>query len=67
MFYIKSILTGVLKQVSNNASIEFYNLVLQGVRDYHKTVLVGAEINKRELAPKVLKNKYVKFSWMWII
>ena len=62
MFYIKSILTGVLKQVSNNTSTEFYNLVLQGVRDYHKTVLVEAEINKRELAPKVLKDKYVKFS-----
>ena len=48
----------VLKQVSNNASIEFYNSALQGVRDYHKTVLAGVEINKCKLAPppKVLLN-----------
>ena len=40
-FCIKTVHSRVLKQYSNNATIEFYNLVLQGVRDYHKTVLAG--------------------------
>ena len=40
-----------MKQVSNNASIEFYISVPQGVADYHKTVLAGVEINKCKLVP----------------
>ena len=56
-FYIKTVHTGVLKQISNNASIEFYNSVLQGVRDWHKAVLAGLEINKCKLVPpKLLLN-----------
>ena len=58
IFCIKTVYTGVLKQISNNASIAFYNSVLQSVRDYHKTVLAGVEIHKCKLVPipKVLLN-----------
>ena len=47
-----------LKQVSNNANVEFYNSAQQGVRDYHNTILAGVEINKCRFVPppKVLLN-----------
>ena len=56
-FCIKTVHSRVRKQYSNNASIEFYNSVLQGVRDWHKAVLAGLEINKCKLVPpKLLLN-----------
>ena len=57
-FCIKTLHSRVRKQYSNNASIEFYNSVLQGVRDYHKTVLAGQKLVKCKLVPpaKVLLN-----------
>ena len=58
-FCLKTVHTGVKKQVSNNASIDFYNSVIDGVKDYHNTVLSGVEVNNCKLAPppKVQLNK----------
>ena len=58
-FCLKTIHTGVNKLVSNYASIEFYNSVMEGVHEYHTTVLSGVEINKFKIAPppKVKLNK----------
>ena len=50
-FCLQTIFTGVIKQVSNNASIEFYQTVMEGVGSYHNTVLSGVEVNKCKLAP----------------
>ena len=54
-FCLQTIQTGVNKQVSSSASIEFYNSVIEGVRGYHNTVLSGVEVNNSKLAlpPKV--------------
>ena len=44
-FCIKTIHTGVKKLVSNNTSLEFYDSVIEGVQEYHRTVLSDVEIN----------------------
>ena len=51
VFCLKTVHTGVKKQVSNNSSIEFYESVIEGVKDYHNIVLAGVEINNCKLAP----------------
>lgn len=58
-FCLKTVHTGVNKLVSNNSSIEFYDSVMDGVREYHSTVLSGVEINNCRVAPppKVKLNK----------
>ena len=38
VFCLETIHTGVNKQVPNNASIEFYQTVMEGIRSYHNTV-----------------------------
>ena len=38
VFCLETIRTGVNKQVPNNASIEFYQTVMEGIRSYHNTV-----------------------------
>ena len=37
--------------LSNYASIEFYNSVMDGVREYHSTALSGVEIDGLKVAP----------------
>ena len=54
---MKTVHTGVNKLVSNNASIEFYESAVDGVREYHASVLSNVEINKVTPPPKVQLNK----------
>ena len=58
-FCLKTVHSGVNKLVSNNASIEFDESVMDGVREYHASVLSNVEINNCEVAPfpKVQLNK----------
>lgn len=58
-FCLKTVHSGVNKLVSNNASIEFDESVMDGVREYHASVLSNLEINNCEVAPfpKVQLNK----------
>ena len=50
-FCIKTILTEANKMVSQNSSIAFYDVVADGVVDYHKTVFNGVEINGKSVQP----------------
>ena len=45
MFCLKTARTGVKKLISNSATTEMYDIVFEVVREYHSTVLAGAEIN----------------------
>ena len=60
-FCLKTVNIGVKKLVSNNASIEFYESVVGGVRDYHASVLSNVKINNCKVAPptKVQLNKNI--------
>ena len=50
-FLLKICHTGVNKLISNEASLEFYDCVIEGVRGYHSTVLSGIQVNEKKLAP----------------
>ena len=50
-FCFKTVHTGISKLVSNNASIEFYESVMDGVREYHVSVLSNVEINNFKVGP----------------
>ena len=58
-FCLKTVHTGVNKLISNTATIEMYDTVIEGVREYHSTILAGAEINNKKIAPpsKVVLDK----------
>ena len=58
-FMLKTIHIGANKMTSNATTIEFYDTVIDGVREYHTTVLKDTEIDKRKIAPppKVRLNK----------
>ena len=55
-FSLKTIHTAVNKSESNEVSLEFYQCVVDAVRDYHSTVLKGVKINNQTIAhpPMVL-------------
>ena len=50
-FTMNVVTTGCQKMVSQNSSIEFYEAVFDGVKDYHDVALKGIEINGRKIAP----------------
>ena len=48
----KTVHAGVIKLVSNNASVEFfYESLMDGVKEYHASVLSNVEINNCIVAP----------------
>ena len=58
-FCFKTVHAGINKLASNNSSIECHESVMDGIREYHASVLSNVEINncKVALAPKVQLNK----------
>lgn len=48
---IKTIYTRAKKITSNTTKIEFCDTVIDGIKEYHTTVLKDSEINKRKTAP----------------
>ena len=56
---MKTVHTGANKLISNTATIEMYDTVIEGVCEYHSTILAGAEINNKKIAPssKVVLDK----------
>ena len=48
MFCLKTVHTGVSKLISTSATIEMYDTVIEGVREYHSTVLAGVQINNQK-------------------
>ncbi len=50
-FLLKTLRTGVNKTVSNEASLEFYDSVIDGCKDYHKTVLKNVVVNDQIIPP----------------
>ena len=50
-FLLSTIHTGCKKLISNEASLDFYTAVTEGVRGYHSTVLKDIEINKKKIPP----------------
>ena len=47
-FCLKTVHTGVNKFISNSTTIEMYDTVIEGVREYHSTVLAGVQINNQK-------------------
>ena len=50
-FAMDVIITGCKKLASQNASLQFYDTVIKGVKSYHETVLGNVQINGRNIAP----------------
>ena len=50
----ETIQTGANKMTSNATTIEIYDTVMDGVREYHIKVLKLIEINKRKIASPAL-------------
>ena len=47
-FCFKTVHTGVNKFISNSATIEMYDTVIEVVCEYHSTVLAGVQINHQK-------------------
>ena len=59
IYMLKVIHKGVNKLISSEASLEFYDTVVEGTRDYHSAVLKDVKINNKVPAPppKIAVNK----------
>ena len=58
-FMLKLLHTGVNKHISNQASLEIYETVMDGIHEYHNDVIPDITINNKKLCPppKVSVNK----------